>query len=57
MEEKTCACFNCGRQEVETPLVKLQFNGDETWICPQCLPALIHHPEQLSAKLADLSSR
>jgi hypothetical protein len=22
------------------------------WICPQCLPNLIHHPEKLTEKLA-----
>lgn len=40
-------CFNCGRPESEAPLVALRSAGKALWICPQCLPVLIHHPEQL----------
>lgn len=57
MQEKSpSACFNCGRQETETPLVMLQYQGRQACICPQCLPALIHHPEQVASKLADVAS-
>ncbi len=44
-------CLNCNRPETETPLVTLRMAGRSLWICPQCLPILIHHPEQLTDKL------
>ena len=47
-------CLNCDRTEQETPLVALKYAGRETWVCPQCLPVLIHHAEQLADKLAAL---
>jgi hypothetical protein len=45
-------CLNCGRADAEVPLVNLQYRGEAAWICPQCLPLLIHHPERLAGKLA-----
>ena len=45
-------CLNCSRSETETPLVSLRHAGNQTWICTQCLPVLIHHPQQLIGKLA-----
>jgi hypothetical protein len=47
-------CFNCQKDDREFPLVKLTFGGKEIWICPQCLPALIHRPDELSEKLSNL---
>lgn len=44
-------CLNCDRSEAETPLVTLRYAGEPAWICTQCLPVLIHHPEQLAGKL------
>ena len=52
--EKNEACFSCQRDDEEFPLVKLTFGGKEIWICPQCLPALIHKPDELSEKLSNL---
>jgi len=49
--ENFLACLNCGRLETEIPLVTLRHNGAQAWICSQCLPILIHHPERLSGKL------
>jgi len=46
------SCFNCGRPEVDVPLVTLQFDERQIYICPQCLPALIHHPENVAEKLS-----
>jgi hypothetical protein len=33
-------------------LIPLEYRGAQTWICPQHLPVLIHHPDQLVGKLA-----
>ena len=44
-------CLNCKRSEHQVPLVTLRFAGEVHWICSQCFPLLIHHPEQLAGKL------
>ncbi|MGA3287392.1 MAG: hypothetical protein ABSD46_08195 [Bacteroidota bacterium] len=44
-------CLNCKQSERETPLLHLRYNGDELWICSQCLPTLIHAPQKLIGKL------
>jgi len=44
-------CLSCGRSEDDFPLLMLRLAGRETHICPQCLPALIHHPDRLAEKL------
>ena len=47
-------CFNCEKDEGNVPLLRMKFSGKEIWICPQCLPVLIHKPEQLTEKLSNL---
>lgn len=49
----TANCLNCGRPETAIPLVSLRYNGDQAWICSQCLPVLIHHPQRLAGRLAN----
>ncbi len=44
-------CLNCARSEQEVPLETLRYGGEVHWICSQCFPLLIHHPEQLGTKL------
>jgi hypothetical protein len=44
-------CLNCERSERETPLLHLHYNGEELWICSQCLPTLIHAPQKLAGKI------
>lgn len=44
-------CLNCDRSETEIPLVTLRHAGEQAWICSQCLPVLIHHPQKLAGKL------
>ncbi|MCP4165950.1 MAG: hypothetical protein GY759_08675 [Chloroflexi bacterium] len=46
-------CLNCERSETQIPLVSLRYNGEQGWICSQCLPLLIHQPERLAGKLAN----
>ena len=50
-KQQNAACLNCGRTEQEFPVLVLRLAGRETHICPQCLPALIHHPDRLTDKL------
>ncbi len=35
-------CFNCERGDGEVPLLDWRYQGQALWICPDCLPALIH---------------
>lgn len=49
MEEK--ACLNCGRTDEQIPLLPIAFKGEEKFICPQCLPTLIHKIHLLADKL------
>ena len=44
-------CLNCGASEADRPLITMKFQGKDLFICPQCLPALIHKPYQLADKL------
>ena len=44
-------CLNCGKPEQETPLLQLTYRGEMMQICAQCLPILIHKPQQLVDKL------
>jgi len=46
------ACLNCNRTEQHIPLLALIFKGDSKYICPQCLPVLIHKPASLAGKLS-----
>jgi hypothetical protein len=45
------ACLNCNANEQEKPLLTIKFQGNEIYICPQCLPVLIHKPANLAGKL------
>ena len=47
----TSTCLNCGSSEQERPLLAIKFQGRELHICPQCLPILIHKPDQLADNL------
>lgn len=52
---KTLAhCLNCSRPETTVPLVNLRYTQTQSWICTQCLPILIHEPQQLMGKLTQV---
>ena len=53
MTNETYRCLNCDRTEAIVPLVSLRYDGDQAWICSQCLPVLIHKPGQLAGKLSN----
>jgi len=44
-------CLNCGASEMDRPLLALRFQDKDVYICPQCMPILIHEPQQLVEKL------
>lgn len=44
-------CLNCNRSETVVPLVTLSYHEETLYICPQCLPVLIHNPQDLVGKL------
>ena len=46
-------CLSCGRPDSEAPLLSLRYAGQESWICSQCLPTLIHAPQKLVGKLVN----
>ncbi len=45
------ACLACNRGEAEIPLGLWRYQGREFWICPDCLPRLIHRRAELEAQL------
>jgi len=47
----TKTCINCERTDEKIPLITITFNGEEKYICPQCLPVLIHKTHLLAEKL------
>ncbi len=55
-DAQTHACLNCARPETQIPLVALRYQGQQAWICSQCLPQLIHEPQRLAGKLSGAAS-
>lgn len=51
MTERSRVCLACQRSDDQTPLVHLQYRGEDLWICPQHLPVLIHDPQRLVGTL------
>ena len=49
-------CLNCEKTEHEIPLLRILYKDAEVYICPQCLPVLIHKPANLAAKLPGLEN-
>ncbi|MFZ2431533.1 MAG: hypothetical protein WAW57_10335 [Lutibacter sp.] len=45
-------CLVCEKHSIEVPLTKFYYQESEFFICPQHIPILIHHPEQLNGLLA-----
>jgi hypothetical protein len=54
MENKVC--LNCGLSEQEKPLLTIKYRQNEIYICPQCLPVLIHKPANLADRLPGAES-
>jgi hypothetical protein len=49
-------CIVCELDDEQVPLIKVQYQGNIYWICPQHLPILIHKPAQLSHRLPGLEN-
>ena len=49
-------CVNCERSVDQVPLIAIVHRGGAAYICPQCLPILIHEPQALVGKLAGAES-
>ena len=45
------SCVNCGRTVEVVPLLTITHRTGTAYICPQCLPTLIHQPQALVDKL------
>jgi hypothetical protein len=44
-------CLNCNRTDEQIPLLTISFKSEAKYICPQCLPVLIHKTHLLADKL------
>jgi hypothetical protein len=44
-------CVRCEKSDQEVPLLQMRFQGRSVFICPQCLPVLIHKPAELKDEL------
>lgn len=51
MTNQQPTCIVCKKSSQEIPLLTIDFQGQQYSICPQHLPILIHHPEQLTGLL------
>lgn len=40
-------CIVCKQSSQEIPLLQLEYQDQQYWICPQHFPILIHKPDQL----------
>ena len=50
-DQAVANCVNCGRTVQEVPLLTITHRAGTAYICPQCLPVLIHEPQALIDKL------
>ena len=51
MSDKPMTCLYCGVDSHAAPLVTLQYQGEQIYICTTHLPILIHDPQSLAGKL------
>jgi hypothetical protein len=49
-------CLQCDQSEQQVPLLLMHYQGKDIFICPQCLPVLIHKPGNLAKKLPGLEN-
>ena len=49
-------CIRCEKTDQHVPLLMMLYRGEKIYICPQCLPELIHKPANLANKLPGLES-
>jgi hypothetical protein len=51
MSDESKTCLFCGIDSQNAPLVTLQYQGKQIYICTAHLPILIHEPGSLAGKL------
>lgn len=51
MNEGEHHCLVCEKSSREVPLLKLEYQEREYWICSQDFPILIHQPQKLAGVL------
>jgi hypothetical protein len=51
MQEQKPKCVVCEKSSAEVPLLALQYQDQQYWICPQHFPILIHQPDKLVGRL------
>ena len=51
MSDQIPTCVSCARTVDEVPLLTIVHRSGNAYICPQCLPTLIHQPQELINKL------
>lgn len=51
MNTELHTCLVCQQSNQEIPLLTLEYQGKQYWICPQHFPILIHQPHLLVGKL------
>jgi hypothetical protein len=44
-------CLVCEQSSQEIPLLSIEYQGKQYWICPEHFPILIHQPALLVGKL------
>ncbi len=44
-------CIVCNQSSQEIPLLAIEYQDRQYWICPQDFPILIHQPQQLIGRL------
>jgi len=49
-------CLSCERSVAEVPLLSIAHRDGTAYICPQCLPILIHRPYAFAGKLGGVES-
>lgn len=55
-DQADLTCINCRRKEEEVPLTAWRTAGSTFWICPECLPLLIHRRAEVMSRW-DLPAR
>ncbi|MBN1251532.1 MAG: hypothetical protein JXR51_02390 [Bacteroidales bacterium] len=51
MNDEKKECLVCKRDSNQVPLVQLEYQNKNYWICPQHIPVLIHNPQKLTGAL------
>ena len=44
-------CLNYELNDDKKPLLAIRYQNEQLFICPQCLPILIHKPSNLAEKI------